>query len=77
MIPSILQEPISREPRDKLLKSGIIRLAAMADALAGSGKTVIPEEHQNLKHCLYVNKALNTQLNYELYHNHDARRHYI
>jgi hypothetical protein len=53
------------------------RSAAMADALAGSGKTVIPEEHQNLKHCLYVNKALNTQLNYELYYNYDAKRHYI
>lgn len=49
----------------------------MADALAGSGKTVIPEENQNLKHCLYVNKALNAQFNYELHHNHDARRHYI
>src|SRR5450756_2011620 len=37
----------------------LIRSAAGGDALTGSGKTVVPEEHQNSSLCLHVNKPLN------------------
>ncbi len=52
-----------------------IRYAAAVPVLAGGRNNAVPEEHQKSWCCLHVNKAVNTQFNAQLHHNHDAREH--
>ena len=78
ILPAAARDALLLSKEHQKFATGVhIRYAAAAPVWVRGRNNVVPEEHQKSWCCLHVNKAVNTQFNTQLHHNHDAREHYF